>query len=98
MPFEGWVFAVKEESLWHDLIQLKQLCLDKATRYKWLVMREFSWMNISGVIAALPDNTGSLNGSVTIPLYREKRAQCPVTVVLAQLSGGAQFPSPDKKG
>lgn len=48
-------------------------------------MREFSWMNISGVIAALPDNTGSLNGSVTIPLYGEQSAQCPVTVLLAQL-------------
>lgn len=27
-------------------------------------MREFSWMNISGVITALRDNTGSLNGFV----------------------------------
>lgn len=61
-------------------------------------MREFSWMNISGLIAALPDNTGSLNGSVAIPLYREQNAQCPVTELPAQLSGGAQSLLPEKKG
>lgn len=59
---EVWIFAVQEKSLWHGLIQLKQLCLDRITRCKWLIMREFSWMNISRVIADLLDNTGSLNG------------------------------------
>lgn len=59
---EAWIFAAQEESLWHGLIQLKQLCLDRVTRCKSLIMREFSWMNISRVIADLLDNTGSLNG------------------------------------